>query len=639
MANIVGIDLGTTNSCLAVIERGEAHVLSNREGARTTPSVVAFGDAGRIVGQEARRQALANPRRTVFAVKRLMGRKFDDPEIQKFARRVPYSIVEMDNGDAGVDVGGKVWAPEEISALILRDLKESAEEALGGSVDQAVITVPAYFDDAQRQATRDAGEIAGLDVMRIINEPTAAAFAHGVRGGEAKVAVYDLGGGTFDVSILARADAVFEVLSTAGDPFLGGEDFDHCIVEWMRAEVEEDSGRELDDDPVLAQRLREAAEAAKCQLSVDQEAEINLPFLIDDYHLKRTLTRERFEELVGELVERTREPATDALQEAGVRVDQIDEVLLVGGQTRTPLVYRQVEEIFAVEPQSDVNPEEVVAVGAALQAGVLAGEIDDVVLLDVTPLSLGVETQGGLFTRVIHRNSAIPTRESQVFTTVYDDQDQVDIHVLQGEREIAADNRSLGQFSLVGLPEAPKGVPQIEVVFAIDSDGIVQVSARDQVSGTEQAIEIAPAGGLSREDVEHMVAEAEEMSHGDEARREERRTRMRLEGLIASTEKSLSQYATLIDAKVTSDAEQAIEKAQGGLVSGDIGQVEEALNQMSVIGRMVAEAMIDADAGASDDKGKKKPKTERSATRKSKELDTADVNGNGDEVEQAEKAS
>ncbi len=594
MSRIVGIDLGTTNSCLAVVDGSEARVVVNREGARTTPSVVGFTDTGRLVGDAAKRQTLANPRRTIFAVKRLMGRKFVDPAIQDFSARVPYSIIELKNGDAGVDIGGKQWSPEEISALVLRELKDAGEEALDEEIGRAVITVPAYFDDAQRQATRDAGEIAGLEVLRIINEPTAAAFAHGMKADRATVGVYDLGGGTFDVSILQRGEEVFEVRSTSGDPFLGGEDFDQRVIDWMLGEIESDTGATVGDDPLIGQRLRESAEAAKCQLSVDSETEITLPFLIDDYHLKRTLSRDQFEELVAELVERTREPALDALSEAGLRADQIDEVLLVGGQTRTPSVVRLAAEIFATEAEAGVNPEEVVAVGAALQGGVLVGEIDDVVLLDVTPLSLGVETQGGLFTRVIPRNSAIPTREASVFTTVRDTQDRVDIHVLQGERDIAVNNRSLGKFTLVGIPDAPKGVPQVEVVFAIDSDGIVKVNARDQVSGAERALEIAPAGGLARDDIQRLVEEAEEHALEDDQRREERRTRVRLESLIASAQKSLQEHAPVIGGKIKVAIEQAIERAQSSLVSGEFTAVEESLNEMSMMAQEVSRALIDS---------------------------------------------
>ncbi len=596
MSRIVGIDLGTTNSCVAVVEGAEPRVLANREGARTTPSVVAFTDAGRLVGQPARRQALANPRRTVFAAKRLMGRKFDDPAIQEYAARVPYTIAHLDNGDAGVDVGGEVLSPEQVSGIVLQELKEAAEEILDEEVDRAVITVPAYFDDAQRQATRDAGEIAGLEVLRIINEPTVAAFAHGLGDERANVAVYDLGGGTFDISILERSGDVFEVRATAGDPFLGGEDFDYQVISWLAEVVRSDQGS-FDPDRMVSQRLREAAEAAKCELSFEEEAEINLPFLVDDYHLKRRLSRSEFDELVADLVARTRKPVVDALEQADLRADQIDEVLLVGGQTRTLAVRRLAEELFGTEPQAGVNPEEVVAMGAALQGGVLAGEIDDVVLLDVTALSLGVETQGGLFTPVIPRNSTIPTRESLIFTTVKDDQEEVEVHVLQGERQIASDNRSLGKFSLVGIPAAPKGVPQIDVTFAIDSDGIVEVKARDQTSGVEQEIEIAPAGGLSRDDIERMVAEAQEQAAVDEQRREERSTRVRLESLIASTEKSLQQYSSVIGAEVKSVAEQALEHAREALVSGQFGAVEESLSEMARVSRAVAEAMIGGDEG------------------------------------------
>jgi molecular chaperone DnaK len=494
MGKIIGIDLGTTNSCVSVVEVLAPRVLANREGSRTTASIVAFTeDSDRLVGQIAKRQAITNPQNTVFAVKRLIGRKYDDPMVQRARAVLPYSLAEAPNGDVKIQIRDRHYSPEEISAFILREIKGFAEEALGESVTEAIITVPAYFNDSQRQATKDAGRIAGLEVLRIINEPTAAALAYGVdkRRGSKTIAVYDLGGGTFDVSVLELSDGIFEVKSTAGDTYLGGEDFDQRIMDWLILEFQNECGIDLRNDRMALQRLKEASERAKCELSAVAETPINLPFISADEsgprHLARTLTREHFESLVEDLVARTEGPCRDALEQARLRADQIDEVLLVGGQTRTPMVGRRVEKIFGRQPNREINPDEVVAIGAAIQGGILRGDVKDIVLLDVTPLSIGVETYGGLLTKLIERNSTIPTKNTQIFTTVVDNQDTVEIHVLQGEREVAAENKSLGRFELVGIPSSPRGVPQVEVTFAIDSNGIVNVSARDVATNKRRA--------------------------------------------------------------------------------------------------------------------------------------------------------
>ena len=600
MAKILGIDLGTTNSCVAVVDPLAPRVLSNREGSRTTPSIVAFTEDGdRLVGQIAKRQAITNPRHTVFAVKRLIGRKFDDPDVQRAIDVLPYPLVRAKNGDLKILIHERQYSAQEISAYVLREIREFAEEVLGEEVGEAVITVPAYFDDSQRQATKDAGKIAGLEVLRIINEPTAAALAYGLdrEGSKRTVAVYDLGGGTFDISILELSEGVFEVKSTAGDTYLGGEDFDRAIMDWLIAEFKAESGVDLREDRMALQRLKEAAERAKCELSTEREAAINLPFISADdsgpRHLARTLTRGHFEELVKELVERTVEPCRDALAQAGLRADQVDEVLLVGGQTRMPKVWETVQRIFGREPNREINPDEVVAMGAAIQGGILRGDVKDVVLLDVTPLSLGIETHGGLFTKLIDRNSTIPTKSTQIFTTVVDNQDTVEIHTLQGEREIAAENKSLGRFELVGIPPAPRGVPQIEVTFAIDSNGIVNVSARDMATNLSQSIQINPAGGLSREEVDRLVEEADAHALADRQRREMRQLKNRLEGLVYNNQRVFDQFREMLDDERRRRIHESLLQARVALSKDDRGELEVAMYDLNTISRMLSDVMLE----------------------------------------------
>jgi molecular chaperone DnaK len=600
VAKILGIDLGTTNSCVAVVDPLAPRVLSNREGSRTTPSIVAFTEDGdRLVGQIAKRQAITNPRNTVFAVKRLIGRKFDDAEVQRAIDVLPYPLVRAKNGDLKILIHERQYSAQEISAYVLREMREFAEEALGEEVGEAVITVPAYFDDSQRQATKDAGKIAGLEVLRIINEPTAAALAYGLdrEGSKRTVAVYDLGGGTFDISILELSEGVFEVKATAGDTYLGGEDFDRAIMDWLIGEFKSESGVDLREDRMALQRLKEAAERAKCELSTEREAAINLPFISADdsgpRHLSRTLTRPHFEELVRELVERTEDPCRDALSQAGLRADQVDEVLMVGGQTRMPKVWETVQRIFGREPNREINPDEVVAMGAAIQGGILRGDVKDVVLLDVTPLSLGIETHGGLFTKLIDRNSTIPTKSTQIFTTVVDNQDTVEIHTLQGEREIAGENKSLGRFELVGIPPAPRGVPQIEVTFAIDSNGIVNVSARDMATNLSQSIQINPAGGLSREEVERLVEEADAHALADRQRREMRQLKNRLEGLVYNNQRVFDQFRDMLDDERRRKIHESLLQARVALSKDDRGELEVAMYDLNSISRMLSDVMLE----------------------------------------------
>ncbi|MFC7537422.1 molecular chaperone DnaK [Sphingomonas sp. GCM10030256] len=585
MAKVIGIDLGTTNSCVAVMEGGKPKVIENAEGARTTPSVVAFTkDGERLIGQPAKRQAVTNPDNTVFAVKRLIGRRFDDPITKKDTELVPYKITRGPNGDAWVGAGGKDYSPSQISAFILQKMKETAEAYLGETVTQAVITVPAYFNDAQRQATKDAGQIAGLEVLRIINEPTAAALAYGLEKNDGKtIAVYDLGGGTFDVSILEIGDGVFEVKSTNGDTFLGGEDFDAKIVEFLADEFKKENGIDLKQDRLALQRLKEAAEKAKIELSSASTTEVNLPFITarmeggatTPLHLVKAITRADLEKLVGDLIDRTLEPCRKALADAGVKAADIAEVVLVGGMTRMPRVREVVKDFFGKEPHTGVNPDEVVAIGAAIQAGVLQGDVKDVLLLDVTPLSLGIETLGGVFTRMIDRNTTIPTKKSQVFSTADDNQNAVTIRVFQGEREMAADNKMLGQFDLVGIPPAPRGVPQIEVTFDIDANGIVNVSAKDKGTGKEQQIRIQASGGLSDNDIEQMVKDAEQFAEEDKKRRAGAEAKNQAESLIHSTERQLAEHGDKVSAEVKTEIETAIAEAKTAVEGGDA----EAMNQ------------------------------------------------------------
>ncbi|ODN69656.1 molecular chaperone DnaK [Methylobrevis pamukkalensis] len=597
MGKVIGIDLGTTNSCVAVMDGKTAKVIENSEGARTTPSIVAFTDGEeRLVGQPAKRQAVTNPENTFFAVKRLIGRRYDDPMVEKDKKLVPYSIVKGDNGDAWLASGGKKYSPSQISAMVLTKMKETAEAYLGTTVDQAVITVPAYFNDAQRQATKDAGRIAGLEVLRIINEPTAAALAYGLDKNDGKtIAVYDLGGGTFDISVLEIGDGVFEVKSTNGDTFLGGEDFDMRLVSYLADEFKKDQGIDLRNDKLALQRLKEAAEKAKIELSSSSQTEVNLPFITADAsgpkHLAIKLTRSKFEALVEDFVQRTIEPCKAALKDAGLSTSQIDEVVLVGGMTRMPKIQEVVKQFFGKEPHKGVNPDEVVAMGAAIQAGVLQGDVKDVLLLDVTPLSLGIETLGGVFTRLIDRNTTIPTKKAQVFSTADDNQTAVTIRVFQGEREMAADNKMLGQFDLVGIPPAPRGVPQVEVAFDIDANGIVNVSARDKGTGKEQQIRIQASGGLSDADIEKMVKDAEANAAADKKRRDAVEARNHGESLIHSTEKSLADYGDKVSSADKSAIESAVADLKAVIDTDDADAIKAKTNALAQVAMKLGEAM------------------------------------------------
>ncbi len=641
MAKVIGIDLGTTNSCVAVMEGGKPKVIENSEGARTTPSVVAFTkDGERLIGQPAKRQAVTNPDNTIFAVKRLIGRRFDDPITKKDTELVPYKIVKGQNGDAWVGAGGKDYSPSQISAFILQKMKETAEAYLGETVTQAVITVPAYFNDAQRQATKDAGQIAGLEVLRIINEPTAAALAYGLEKDDGKtIVVYDLGGGTFDVSVLEIGDGVFEVKSTNGDTFLGGEDFDAKIVNYLADKFKAKENIDLRTDRLALQRLKEAAEKAKIELSSAQTTEVNQPFITarmeggatTPLHLVETITRADLEKLVADLVERTMEPCKKALKDAGIDAKGVDEVVLVGGMTRMPLVREKVKEFFGKDPHTGVNPDEVVAMGAAIQAGVLQGDVKDVLLLDVTPLSLGIETLGGVFTRMIDRNTTIPTKKSQVFSTAEDNQNAVTIRVFQGEREMAADNKVLGQFDLVGIPPAPRGIPQIEVTFDIDANGIVNVSAKDKGTGKEQQIRIQASGGLNDSDIEKMVKEAEQFAEEDKKRRSAAEAKNNAESLIHSTEKQLAEHGDKVSTEVKEEIEKALAEAKTAVEGGDADYMQQKAAALTQAAMKLGQAMYEqqqaqaqqagGDAGASGGAGGEQPGQEEVVDAEFSEVD------------------
>ncbi len=623
MSKVIGIDLGTTNSCVAIMEGGEPVVIANAEGSRTTPSMVAFTDSGeRPVGQQAKRQAVTNPENTLFSIKRLIGRKFETDAVRRDISISPFKIVKADNGDAWVEVRGKQYSPPEISAMVLQKMKKTAEDYLGETVTDAVITVPAYFDDSQRQATKDAGKIAGLNVLRIINEPTAAALAYGLdKKKDEKIAVFDLGGGTFDISILELGEGVFEVKSTNGDTFLGGEDFDQKVIDWIADEFKKDQGIDLRSDKMALQRLKEAAEKAKCELSTSLETDINLPFITADAtgpkHLTLKLTRAKLESLCADLIDRLEGPCRTALKDAGLSPSEVDEVILVGGMTRMPIVQKKVQDIFGKTPNRGVNPDEVVAIGAAIQGGVLRGDVKDVLLLDVTPLSLGIETLGGVMTKLIDKNTTIPCRKSQVFSTAADNQPAVTIHVLQGERDMASDNKTLGNFELTGIPPAPRGVPQIEVTFDIDANGIVHVSAKDLGTGKEQSIRITASSGLSKEEIDKMVRDAEAHASDDKQKREIIEARNHADSLIYSTEKSLKEFGDKIDAGEKQKIESGVAALKKAMEGNDPAAIKTASDELTQASHKLAEAVY--------------AKAQASGTDSGQPDDASQAAGNGDE--------